>query len=136
MSEELKSWLARVSDPGFLPWSERDEEGMPALDDSASVEADPMAGFETRGSGQEEEEEDFSYRGGRDADGRPHGGGTVQWGNGDAIMCDFHRGVREGDGVVVCPREGVARLCGKFVRGKLEGRGKLVSLMGVGWGKN
>jgi len=42
------------------------------------------------------------------------------------MMCDFRHGVRHGEGVVVCPQKGVARLCGTFVEGKLQGKVQLV----------
>ena len=56
-----------------------------------------------------------------------HGGGRVTFSNGDEIMADFEHGVRNGDGVVIGSRNNIARLCGKYVKGKLQGKGKLVS---------
>ena len=41
-------------------------------------------------------------------------------------MADFEHGIRNGDGVVLSTRNNIARLCGKYVRGKLQGKGKLV----------
>ncbi len=130
MSEKLARWLESISDASKVPWNESDEVNQ---DDDAQVDAemnaDPLANFEECLL-RDDQSDDFVYRGGRDERGRPHGGGCVTWSSGgDLIMGDFEHGVREGDGVVVCPREGVARLCGTFRRGVLEGRGKIVSCM-------
>ena len=70
---------------------------------------------------------EFKYSGPRDSQGLFHGGGRVTFSNGDEIMADFDHGIRNGDGVVISTRNNIARLCGKYVRGKLQGRGKVVS---------
>jgi hypothetical protein len=69
----------------------------------------------------------FKYAGPRDSNGLFHGGGYLTFTNGDEVMADFRHGVRDGDGVVISPRMEIARLCGTYVRGKLQGKGKLVS---------
>ena len=56
--------------------------------------------------------------------------------NGDEIMADFEHGIRNGDGVVISTRNNIARLCGNYKSGKLQGKGKLVcKLLGEIWSR-
>jgi len=43
-------------------------------------------------------------------------------------MADFEHGIRNGDGVVISTRNNIARLCGNYKSGKLQGKGKLIDM--------
>ena len=125
--ESLKNWIAKVSDPNRDPWPKLHE-----VDDTMvkfgppSNEAkvvDPTADFKATRPDQG----DFTYKGGLDDDGRFHDGGTVYFDNGDCLMCDFEHGKRRGDAVIISKRSDITRLCGVYVDGALNGRGRLIT---------
>ena len=48
--------------------------------------------------------------------------------NGDIVTADFVHGVKEGKVVMISPRsKNVSRIVGRCVKGKLEGKGKIIS---------
>mgnify|MGYP001161651556 FL=1 len=70
----------------------------------------------------------FLYRGTKDADGRFDVFGTVTYENGDIVSADFVHGVKEGQVVMISPRnQNVSRIVGRCVNDKLEGKGKIIS---------
>ena len=126
-SRVLKEWIERVSDPNRDPWPKLQESDDYFLAEELSNDAivtDPTAQFREN---KVTENCGFTYKGSRDEDGRFHHGGTVYFDNGDCIMCDFDHGVRNGDAVVLSRRNGIARLCGNYVEGEMNGRGKLIT---------
>ena len=118
-----------MSDPLRDPWLDLDQPVVGPDPDPVSHEAiviDPTAGLEQRQQ-QQHSGVDFVYRGQTDeATGSFNGGGTLTFSNGDVLMGEFVDGEREGEAVVISQRKGIARLCGKYSRGKLQGRGSLV----------
>ena len=68
----------------------------------------------------------FVYRGKRDGTGYFHIFGTLSFVNGDVVTSEFCHGVRHGSAVVESSRNDIARLCGTYVHGKMQGRAKLV----------
>ena len=130
----LEGWLAKLSDPNEDPWPDGTADESP-LEDSWVV-TDPTNEFNDLSDTWTDEEEvelepeeiDYVYKGKRDANDCFHPFGTLTFDNGDVVTSEFHHGVREGNGVVQSPRNNISRLCGTYVNGKMQGRGKLVSL--------
>ena len=101
---------------------------------------------EEEGDDEDDGEDGFEYRGRYDKNDLFHGEGTLTFDNGekakmenhanflnlcprsgDVIRCNFKNGIRHGDAIIECPREGILRLCGSYVDGKLQGPGRIVS---------
>jgi len=74
MTEEVRRWLARVSDPRSFPWPlEAVEEGV----SEDGLPLDPFHDFERKAGSYLLRE--HSYKGGKDELGRFHGGGTIEF---------------------------------------------------------
>ena len=140
-SVRLKKWLEFMGNLSNDPWpgslqGERDYCDSTPLDDEviANASIDPTASFaditdewtETD-SEADEAEIDFVYRGKKDTEGRFHYYGTVTFDNGNILTSEFEHGIRHGEAVIISERTGISRLCGNYNRGRLHGRGKMVS---------
>ena len=135
----LEEWLTRLSDPNREPWTREDCDQTELL--PGAVVTDPTAEFndltdtvapsdddESGDNDEEEEEIDYVYKGKRDSKDRFDIFGTLTFDNGDVVSSEFKNGIRDGGAVVVSPRNNIARLCGTYVNGKMQGRAKLVSI--------
>ena len=119
-TQKLRQWLEEVSNPSLNPWpdfvipeevEEDEDEDDPVIDPIADHGPD----------------DDCSYKGKRDKDGKYHIYGTLTYPDGDIVNTEFNHGEKHGEAVVISPRRGLSRLVGTYVNDHFEGKGKLVS---------
>ena len=141
VSEKLRRWLEGVSNPNIDPWEDQTENELPIsktakpidptqdftelsdlLSDSSSCEESSLEGEEIDSFGN------YTYRGYRDEKGLFHSSGVITFENGDIIHAEFNHGVRHGEAIIISPRNGISRLIGTYIDGKLQGKGQLVSM--------
>ena len=141
----LRDWLTKIGDPLWDPWpnvtdipssdnNENDNEYGNDCDDSdkddsledTHYEADEDS-FNAIKIDPTIKDGPYKYRGPKDEDGLPHHCGTMTYENGDVVTCGFRHGKRNGQVVIMSPRNDIARLVGTYQRGQLEGRGRVIN---------
>ncbi|CAB4055208.1 SETD7 [Lepeophtheirus salmonis] len=116
MSNTLRDWIQRISDPNFYPWSNY---LFPQnAKDVVNRVCDPTLQVDLK---------DAKYRGNTGANGKPHGSGTLSFSNGDSVITKFENGVRHGDTVISSPRLNISRLVGSYDMGYFQGPGKIIT---------
>lgn len=138
----LSHWLSDHSNPQIDPWKDPTwQDPSPLSKDSipgdptemwlhngpieydyTDTDSDDEAGVD----GEEEEDEEFTWSGKVDSDGKFNGYGTVKFTNGDVFQGNFDHGIREHDGMIISPRNGVSSLVGEWRSGYLQGKGKMI----------
>ena len=120
-TQTVKEWIAQFSDPSWDPWpSSKTIKGFEDEPQGDVIYSDPIVENDVN-------EEECTYRGKRDPDGRYHIYGTVTYPNDDVVSTEFVHGVRHGDAVIISPRTKMDRIVGTYVQNRLEGKGKLVT---------
>ena len=118
VSDNINKWLRKFEDQNQFPWSRESPDPSNIAPDAILIDPIPNSLMLN--------DSNFVYKGHTDLDGLFHGWGEVHFSNGDILYCDFEHGIRNGDAVIVSHRNDISRLCGTYVKGRLNGLAKLV----------